>query len=210
MFLLGCSHTPPPTHPCLKPLAFPYAGALSLHMAKVLPSHWCQIRSSSATYVAGAMGPFMCILGALFGWCCCSCSGIAKLFMSFSSSPKSYFRVQLLSPMVGCEQLYLYWSGSSRAAQKTSISGSCHQAFLGISNSDWVWWLQMGWIPRWGPLWVAYPSVSALLFVPAFSLDRSILTKSHWVVHVNIHSEKNQHCVLCKWCKCWLSGYSTL
>ena len=31
----------------------------------------------------------------------------------------------------------------------------------------------MGWIPRWGSLWMAFPSVSAPLFVPVFPLDRS-------------------------------------
>ena len=28
---------------------------------------------------------------------------------------------------------------------------------VGISNSVWVWWLFMGWIPRWGSLWMAFP-----------------------------------------------------
>jgi hypothetical protein len=32
------------------------------HRTKGLPSHWCQIKLSSATYAAGAMGPAMCIL----------------------------------------------------------------------------------------------------------------------------------------------------
>jgi hypothetical protein len=29
------------------------------------------------------------------------------------------------------------------------------------------------WIPRWGSLWMAFPSVFAPLFVPVFPLDRS-------------------------------------
>jgi hypothetical protein len=41
---------------------FPYTGALSLHRAKGLSSHWCLIRPSSATYAAGAMGHSMCTL----------------------------------------------------------------------------------------------------------------------------------------------------
>ena len=44
--------------------------------------------------------------------------------------------------------------------------------FLDISNSDWVWWLQMEWIPSWGSLWMAFPSSSAPLFIPAFPFDR--------------------------------------
>jgi hypothetical protein len=76
--------------------------------------------------------------------------------------------------MVDCEHLHLYWSGYSRASQGTDIPGSCQQELLGINNSVWVWCLQIGWIiPWWGNLWMAFASVSALFFVPAFPLDRS-------------------------------------
>ena len=54
---------PLPTHPStqsrLSALAFPYAGSSSLHRTKGFPSHWCQIRPSSAIYVAGGMGSSM-------------------------------------------------------------------------------------------------------------------------------------------------------
>jgi hypothetical protein len=63
--------------------------------------------------------------------------------------------------MFGCIHPHLYWSGS------------CQQALLGISNSVWVWWLNMGYTSRWGSLWMAFPSISAPLFVPAFPFDRS-------------------------------------
>jgi hypothetical protein len=75
--------------------------------------------------------------------------------------------------MVGCKHPHLYWSGSARASQETAIPGSCQQLLLGISNSVWDWCLQMGCIPRWDSLWMAFPSVSAPFFVPAFPLDRS-------------------------------------
>jgi hypothetical protein len=38
---------PPPTHSCLTALVSPYTGALNLHRAKGLLSHWCQIRQST-------------------------------------------------------------------------------------------------------------------------------------------------------------------
>jgi hypothetical protein len=79
----------------------------------------------------------------------------------------------MLSPMVGCKHPHLYWSGSSRASQETAVSGSYQQVLLGISNSVWVWYLLMGWIPRWGSLWMTFPSISVPLFVPVFPLDRS-------------------------------------
>ena len=75
--------------------------------------------------------------------------------------------------MIGCEYLHLYWSGASRTSQGTAIPGSCQQVLLGISNSVGVWCLQMEWIPTWGGLWMAFPTVSAPFFVPAFPLDRS-------------------------------------
>jgi len=39
LLLWGCSHS------CLTALAFPYAGASSLHRNKGLPSHWCQLNT---------------------------------------------------------------------------------------------------------------------------------------------------------------------
>jgi hypothetical protein len=78
----------------------------------------------------------------------------------------------MLSLMVGCEHPPLYLSGSGRVSQETAISGSCQQA-LDNSKSVWVWCLQIGWIPRWDSLWMAFPSVSAPLFLPAFPLDRN-------------------------------------
>jgi hypothetical protein len=38
---------------------------------------------------------------------------------------------------------------SSEILRRQHLSGSCQQ---GIHNSVWVWWLYVGWIPRWGHL----------------------------------------------------------
>jgi hypothetical protein len=184
-FLVSSPKSPiPPSFPCLQKgappltcplcpivLAFPYTGTLSLQGTKGLQSHWCATRPPSATYVAGTLGP-MCILwlvveslgalGDLVGWCCCSSYVVAYPVSSLSPSPNSSIGVPLLSPMVGFEHLPLYLSGSGRASHKTSISGSCQQALLGICSSDWVWWLHMGWIPTCDGLWMDFPSVSTL------------------------------------------------
>jgi hypothetical protein len=58
----------------------------------------------------------------------------------------------MLSPMVGSKHPPLYLSGSGRASQETAIMGSSQQALLGLSNTVWVWCLNMEWIPRWGSL----------------------------------------------------------
>ena len=57
-FLLPTTHQP--THFYFPVLAFPYTGASNLLRTKALFSLWCPTRPSSATYVAGAMGPSMC------------------------------------------------------------------------------------------------------------------------------------------------------
>ena len=62
-----------------------------------------------------------------------------------------------------------------RASQEIALSGFSHQALPAIiHNSDQIWCLYMGWIPRWGSLWMAFPSVSAPHFVSIF-LPVSIL-----------------------------------
>jgi hypothetical protein len=101
-------------------------------------------------------------------------------FNSFSSLPNFSIGVPVLITMSDCEHPHLYWSGSGRASQETAVSGSCQQAFLGISNSVWVWCLNVGWIPRWGSLWMAFPSVSVPLFVPVFPLDWSNSELKFW------------------------------
>jgi hypothetical protein len=111
--------------------------------------------------------------GGLFGWYYCFSYRVANSLSSVSPFPNSSFGFPRLSPMVVCEYPHLYLSGSDKAFQETAISGSCQQALLGIQNSVWVWCLYMGWIPRWDSLWMAFLSVSAPHFVPAFPLDRS-------------------------------------
>jgi hypothetical protein len=49
--------------------------------------------------------------------------------------------------------------------QALALLGSCLLALVGIHNSVCIWWLFMGWFPRWGSLWMVIPSVSAPNFV---------------------------------------------
>ena len=70
---------------------------------------------------------------------------------------------------------------------ETAISGFYQQALPSIHNSIPVWQLYMGWIPRWDSLWMAFPSLSALHFVPVFlpvsilfPLLRSTKASTHW------------------------------
>ena len=145
------SHHPhPPNHSTFHP-RIPHRSFTDIS------SHWCLTRPSSATYVAGTMGPSMCTiwlvvyslgaLGVLFGSHCCSSYGAASSFRCLG--PLSTFSSgdPVLSPItIGWQHLPLYLLG--RASQETAISGFCQQAFVGIQISVWVWWLYIGWIPR--------------------------------------------------------------
>jgi hypothetical protein len=72
-----------------------------------------------------------------------------------------------------------------------SLSGNSYirlilAKLLGISNSDWAWWLHIALISRWDRFLVAFPSVSAPFFVPIFHLDRNnfgvkIFEKGGWI-----------------------------
>ena len=107
-------------------------------------------------------------MGVLVGWYCCSSYGVANTFSFSSPFSNSSIGGPVINSMVGCEHPPLYISGSQKASQETVISGSCQHALLGIHNSVWVWRLYMGWIPRWGSPWMAFPSVYAPHFVSLF------------------------------------------
>ena len=124
-----------PTYSHFPVLAVPYTGASSLLRTKGPSSKRCPTRPFSATYAAGAVGPYICTLwlviyslgtlGGLVDWYCCSSYGVAIPFSSSVPFPNSSIGDPMLSPMVVCEHLPLYLSGSGRAFQETAISGSC-------------------------------------------------------------------------------------
>jgi hypothetical protein len=87
------------------------------------------------------------------------------VFRSLGPFSSSFIENPVLYPMDGCEHPLPYLSGTGRASQGTAIPGSCQQGLVGIHNSIWFWWLFMGWILRWGSLWMVIPSVSASHFV---------------------------------------------
>lgn len=79
-----------------------------------------------------------------------------------------------LRPMDACEYLHLSYSGASRASQRTAIPDFCLQAHLGINYSLVS---VAGWVPKWGNLQIAFPSVSA----PFFGTCISFRQEQFWV-----------------------------
>jgi hypothetical protein len=89
--------------------------------------------------------------------------------------------------MEGCEHPLLYLSGTGRVSQETTLPSSYQLALVGIVHSVWVWWLFMGWIPRWGSLWMVISPVSAPNFFSVtsfmgilFPLLRRISVSTLW------------------------------
>ena len=73
----------------------------------------------------------------------------------------------MFHPIDDCEHPFLYLPGTGKASQETGISGFFQQNLAGVYNSVCIWWLIMGWIPRWGSLWMVHPFILAPNFVSA-------------------------------------------
>ena len=80
-----------------------------------------------------------------------------------------------------CEHPLLYLPGTGIASQERAISECCQQNLSGICNTIWVGWLYMGWIPKWGSLWMVlhYSWAQTFLSVtPSMGILFSILRKN--------------------------------
>jgi hypothetical protein len=87
-------------------------------------------------------------MGLLVSSYCCSSYGAKNPFSSLGPFSRALIGDRVLYLMDGCEHLLLYLSDTGRASHNTAISGSSHQAPVGIHNSVWVRWLFMGCITR--------------------------------------------------------------
>jgi hypothetical protein len=104
-------------------------------------------------------------LGVLVSSYCCSTYRVADPFSSLGTFSSFSLGGLVIHPIDDCEHPLLYLPGTGIASQETAIPGSLQQNLSGICNSVWVWWLIMGWIPRWGSLWIVHPFVLAPNFV---------------------------------------------
>jgi hypothetical protein len=110
-------------------------------------------------------------LGYLYGWFCCFSYWVVNFFSFFSPSLNSSIGVPMLSSMVGCKHLHLYWSGSGRAPQEKLNQAPVSKHFLasaivsGFGNCIWDG-SPGGAVSGW-------PSVSAPFFDFVFPSDRS-------------------------------------
>ena len=125
-------------------------GHIKFALSRGLSSQWWLTRPSSVTYAAKDS---------------CSIYRVADPFSSLGAFSSFSIESPVFHPIDDCEHPLLYLSGTGKASQETTISGSFQQNLSGICNSVWVWWLITGWIPRWGSLWMVHPFILAPNFV---------------------------------------------
>lgn len=151
LLLWGFSSTHPMASFRLSTLALPYSRTLSLHRTKGLPLQankaiLCYMCSWShgSLHVYSWVGSLVPGSSVVSGWLILLFflwgSKTLLLLHSFNLSTGD----PILRPRVGSKHPPLYLSGSGRASQETTISGSCQHALLGILSSIWVWRLHMG------------------------------------------------------------------
>ena len=104
-------------------------------------------------------------LGVLVSSYCCSTYRVTDPFSSLGTFSSSSIGSPVFHSIDDCEHPLLYLPGTGIASYETAIPGSLQQNLAGICNSVWVWWLIMGWIPRWGSLWIVHPFILAPNFV---------------------------------------------
>jgi hypothetical protein len=163
----------PPTYSFLTTLAFPFTlGCIKPPQDQGPPlplmpdkailyyirswSHW----SLHVYSLLGGLVPESSVEGWWWGFV--QLVGIVLPVGLQSPSAPSVLPLTHLSPRAQSDiwlYLHVHWSGAGRVSQRTSLPGSCQQALLGR-----VWCLHVGWIPRWGRLWMAFPSYSATSF----------------------------------------------
>jgi hypothetical protein len=118
-------------------------------------------------------------VGVLVSSYCCSTYRVADSFSSLGTFSSSSIRAPVFHPIDDCAHPLLYLPGTGIASHKTAISGSFQQNLAGMCNSVWVWWLIMGWIPRWGSLWIVHPFILAPNFVtPSMGILFPILRRN--------------------------------
>jgi hypothetical protein len=96
-------------------------------------------------------------LGVLVSSYCCSTYRVADTFSSLGAFSSFSIGDPVFHPIDDCEHPLLCLPGTGIASQETAISGSFQQNLAGLCNSVRVWWLIMGWTPRWGSLWMVHP-----------------------------------------------------
>ena len=104
-------------------------------------------------------------LGVLVSSCCCSTYRVADHFSSLGTFSSSSIGGSVFHPIAECEHPPMCLPGTGIASQETAISGSFQQNLATVCTGVSVWKLIMGWIPRYGSLYMVHPLFSAPNFV---------------------------------------------
>jgi hypothetical protein len=157
----------------------PVLGHIKFAIPRGLSSQWWPTRPSSTTETRA--------LGVLISSYCCSTYRFADPFSSLGTFSSSSIGGPVFHPIDNCEHPLLCLPGTGIVSHETALSESCQQNIAGVRNSVSVWWLTMGWITRWGSLWMVHPFVSAPNFVSVtpsmgilFAILRRNKVSTHW------------------------------
>jgi hypothetical protein len=96
---------------------------------------------------------------------CCSTYSVVEPFSFLGTFSRSSIGGPEIHPIADCEHPLLCLLGPCIASQETALSGSFQQNFANVCNGVSVWRLLLGWIPRYGSLWMVLPFISAPKFV---------------------------------------------
>jgi hypothetical protein len=175
----------PSTYSCLTALAFPYAGASSLYRIKDLPVSLMPDKAILCYICSWSHGSLH--VYSLVGDLVPGSSGevwlvdivVLPMGLQTPSAPSVFS----LTPLLGSPCSTQWTIGSiclcicqalAEPLRRQLYQAPVSKHFLAFTIvTGFGGWLYMGWIPRWGSLWMAFPSVSAWLFVPVFPLDNS-------------------------------------
>ena len=103
----------------------------------------------------------ICALGVLVISYYCSTYGVADPFSSLGAFSRFSIGGPVFHFIDDCEHPRPYLPVTGIASYETAITGSHQENLPGICSIVWVWWLIMGWMPRWGSLWIIHPFVLA-------------------------------------------------
>jgi hypothetical protein len=104
-------------------------------------------------------------LGVQVSSYCCSTYRVADPFSNLGTFSSSSIGGPVIHPIADCEHPLLCLLGPGIVSQETTISGSFQQNLASVCNGVSVWRLIIGWIPRYGSLYMVHPFLSAPNFV---------------------------------------------
>ena len=128
-----------------------------------LSFYWWPTRPSFDTYAAKDKSSWVLVSSY-----CCSTYRVADPFSSLGTFSSSSIGGPVIYPIGDCEHPLMCLLGPSLVSYETAISGSFQQNLASVGNGVSIWKLIMGWMPRYGNLYMVHPHWSKLCLSNSF------------------------------------------